>query len=131
MGTIEVVINYICLSDEANGFCRYLPELTSKIEIDDPSWDGYTQLVVRQPKNAVLWSAGSLVGAEERFVQVSPLPLRTSAPLLATTQSLRGEALEIASPLACPLHTHFLRANDYERYSLYLYGTAMNLECKP
>ncbi|QLE45580.1 hypothetical protein FD723_35500 (plasmid) [Nostoc sp. C052] len=33
-------------------------------------------------------------GAEERFVQVlSPLPLRTSAPLLATTQSLCGEPL--------------------------------------
>ncbi|BAY73232.1 hypothetical protein NIES23_60600 (plasmid) [Trichormus variabilis NIES-23] len=54
MGTIEVVINYICLNDEANGFCRYSPELTSRIEIDDPSWDGYTQLGVRQPKNAVL-----------------------------------------------------------------------------
>ncbi|BAB77387.1 hypothetical protein ACN23B_30205 (plasmid) [Anabaena sp. FACHB-709] len=79
------------------------------------------------------WSAeeqGSR-GAEERFVQVSPLPLRTSAPLLATTQSLRGEALAIASPLACPLHTPFFRADNHERYSLYLYGTAMNLECKP
>ncbi|MBD2504077.1 hypothetical protein [Anabaena azotica] len=82
MGIIEVVINYICLSDQANGFCRYSPELTSRIEIDDQSWDGYTQLA-------------------------------------------------IASPLACPLHTPFLRANDHERYSLYLYGTAMNLECKP
>ncbi|AUB43081.1 hypothetical protein COO91_09239 (plasmid) [Nostoc flagelliforme CCNUN1] len=35
-------------------------------------------------------------GAEERFVQVlSPLPLRTSAQELTTTQSLCGEALVV------------------------------------
>ncbi|QLE45493.1 hypothetical protein FD723_37295 (plasmid) [Nostoc sp. C052] len=48
-------------------------------------------LVVRQPKIAGWRSAeeqGSR-GAEERFVQVlSPLPLRTSASLLATTLAL-------------------------------------------
>jgi hypothetical protein len=33
-------------------------------------------------------------GAEERFIQVlSPLPLRTSAPLLATTQNSLGKLL--------------------------------------
>ncbi|MEH1922741.1 hypothetical protein [Nostoc sp.] len=54
-------------------------------------------LVVRQPKIAGWRSAeeqGSR-GAEERFVQVlSPLPLRTSASLLATTQSYLGRLLE-------------------------------------
>ncbi|QLE45385.1 hypothetical protein FD723_34390 (plasmid) [Nostoc sp. C052] len=53
-------------------------------------------LVVRQPKIAGWRSAeeqGSR-GAEERFVQVlSPLLLRTSASLLATTQSYLGRLL--------------------------------------
>jgi len=78
MGTIEVVINYICLNDEANGFCRYSPELTSRIEIDDPSWDGYTQLGVRQPKNAVLLVGR---GAGEQGRDLYKFPPCPSAPL--------------------------------------------------
>ncbi len=47
---------------------------------------GALGLVVCQPKIALVESGR---GAEERFVQVlSPLPLRTSAQELATTQSL-------------------------------------------
>ncbi len=95
MRIIEVVINYICLNDQANGFCRYSPELTSRIEIDDPSWDGYTQLVVCQPKNAVLLvgrgageqrsgeagEQGSGGAEEKSYTNSSPLPPSLSAPL--------------------------------------------------
>ncbi|MEH1951269.1 MAG: hypothetical protein V7K77_30600 [Nostoc sp.] len=62
--------------------------------------DGLTPLVVRQPKIARWRSAeeqGSR-GAEERFIQVlSPLPLRTSTPLLATMQNSLGRLLVLRS----------------------------------